>query len=433
MTAIGNHSHAMGTGEALHMGARMMIGYCQWKMNLSDATSAAGSVLQQIAAINVLGVKVAQGMATNGGVFTDKQRAALAAYTDDVPYGEDDILVDAYAAATQPTSEGTLVFEDAVDQPYKSGTVALVYRATIAGKRVVVKIVRRGIAKRLREAIESMEKLYWFAAWIPSVKAMNIGAVLEDNQRSILQQTDCRTELENLQKMKRQFEHTDYVLIPEAYPAFTERDSRVLVMDYVDGMRLDDITESDYDAYATLVAQLQAKMLLYDRFYHADLHAGNMRFIRDADGTLKLGVFDFGITGETDDRQRDTVLSLLANVNDNSSSESAYAFASTLLDKAVEPPERAASLTPKERTEIITACLPVVRDTMHGSAGVQIDHINQINALLSRKKLRIAHTFCKLQMALLAIGGVCSRLQGDTPSLVRLRQATQGIGDLLGM
>ena len=415
------------------MGARMVVGYCQWKMNLSSAATAAGAVLQQIAATNVLGVKVAQGIAANGGILTDQQRAALAAYTDDVPYGEEDISSDAYAAATRPTSEGTLVFEDPVDKPYKSGTVALVYRATIGGKHVVVKIVRRGIAERLRAAIASMEKLHWLAAWGPGVRAMNIGAVLEDNRRCILQQTDCRMELDNLQKMRRQFEHTDYVVIPEAYPGFTERDPRVLVMDYVDGLCLDDVAESDHDAYARLLAQLQAKTLLYDKFYHADLHAGNMRFMRDADGTLKLGVFDFGITGETDDGQRDTLLSLLAHVNERNNSESAYAFASTLLDKAVEPPELAAGLTPTERTEMITVCLPVIRDMTHGTEGVQSRHILRINALLGRKKLRIAHTFCKLQMALLAVGGVSSRLQGDTPSLVRLRQATQSIGDLLAM
>ena len=414
----------------------------QYKMNLRSKLSCIKYVASELSAINPLYIKILQSLATNGALFSIQEREYLVQYTDDVPY--DSKNLDESFREHLPTTE---IICGAV--PIKAGTVAVVYEGELVAdppKKIVVKVLRKNIQQDLLKALSEIETLLRCINWIPVTKAMNIVSIIEENRTALLSQTNFKQEIENIERMQEQCKHTDYVKIPKVYKKYTESCPEMIVMEYIEGKRIEDVSTASTEIYSKLLAQFQIKTTLFNRFYHGDLHSGNIIFIGDNDNSTdndkgtdndnsknsdddiakyKLGIIDFGLMGEASQHEQEVIYNLLKSLENKINN--GYDTSVLVLDSLTEPAHIVKTMSPKDRKIIINALQKVVEEAIYGENGLQSEHLYGINKCLIKYKLCLARFFCKMHMAMMAIDSVTHRLNSRQSHLQNLRMASDEI------
>jgi predicted unusual protein kinase regulating ubiquinone biosynthesis (AarF/ABC1/UbiB family) len=253
----------------------------------------------RLSGVNIFYVKIFQMLSTNAFIFTDSEIALLARFTEDVPYDTVDINNSFRETLASIATQSPEMAIELVNHslPIKSGTMSLVYEGRMRDRRVVIKVRRNGADAAMREAFANFDTLLRVLTWLSSVRNLNLHEILAENRDSLLGQTDFSREASDAQRMQHNFRNLDYVVVPTVYPRFTDANPAMIVMDYIDGSTIEDIAPGDRDEYAVLFARFVSKCLFFDRFFHADLHPGNIRFMLD-EGVKRLGIIDFGIMGE---------------------------------------------------------------------------------------------------------------------------------------
>jgi predicted unusual protein kinase regulating ubiquinone biosynthesis (AarF/ABC1/UbiB family) len=120
---------------------------------------------------------------------------------------------------------------------------------------------------------------------------------------------DFEQEARAAARIARQLGVRSDVRIPAVLGEWSTR--RVLVMEYVDGMRLDDpdaLRAAGFDPVrlARTLVEVFAEQMLVHGFFHADPHPGNLRVAPDG----RLVLLDFGLTKELPRDFRAAVLEL---------------------------------------------------------------------------------------------------------------------------
>lgn len=253
----------------------------------------------RLSGVNIFYIKIFQMLSTNAFIFTDSEIALLARFTEEVPYDTYDINNSFRETLASIATQYPEMAVEMVNHslPIKSGTMSLVYEGRMGDRRVIIKVRRNEADASLRKAFANFDTLLRVMTWFSSIRNLNLHEILAENRDSLLGQTDFLRELSDAQRMQHNFRNLDYIVIPTVYPEFTITNPTMIVMDYIDGCTIDDIATGDRDEYALLFARFVSKCLFFDRFFHADLHPGNIRFISNR-GKKQLGIIDFGIMGE---------------------------------------------------------------------------------------------------------------------------------------
>jgi predicted unusual protein kinase regulating ubiquinone biosynthesis (AarF/ABC1/UbiB family) len=196
---------------------------------------------------------------------------------------------------------------DTIDPlPLAAASLGQVHRATLAGREVVVKVLRPGIeatiASDLRVARWLLRRV---AARLHPPHLAGLNSVLDEFERRVGDEMDFRQEARFAKAIRGNFAKVPSVRVPEIVDGLTRR--RTLVMEFVDGTRidrLDDMVTSGQLAPERIlrtVMELYVQMMLVDGLFHADPHPGNI--LVDAEGRVVL--LDFGMVVEvpTDTRR----------------------------------------------------------------------------------------------------------------------------------
>lgn len=106
-------------------------------------------------------------------------------------------------------------------------------------------------------------------------------------------ETDYGQEAENLRIARAAFGEEEGIVIPSVHPEFSTR--RVLTMDYVDGVHLEDFLQGDpsqelRDRFGERMTLVSARLQYARSMVYADPQPGNYFFMPDG----RLGVVDFG-------------------------------------------------------------------------------------------------------------------------------------------
>jgi predicted unusual protein kinase regulating ubiquinone biosynthesis (AarF/ABC1/UbiB family) len=149
------------------------------------------------------------------------------------------------------------------------------------------------------------------------IEQYKIKDLIEKNKRMITEQVDFKKEVENMIKMKENCKGMKYIKIPQVYPYFTEKYPDVIIMEYIDGMKIQDILEEDYESFANILLKFGFITSLFHGLAHGDLHAGNILFIKDEldqKSRFKLGILDFGIMYQINDYFRNIILEITCDL-----------------------------------------------------------------------------------------------------------------------
>ena len=262
------------------------------------------NITKKLEKINIVYVKVFQSLCLEQGILTDIEKDYLMKYTDSVPYSNDE--VDFEILETLEKDFG-IVIENKT--PINSGIVGVVFKGVNKkdnDKRVVVKMLKRGIVEKYHNAYNDLESLVKYLQWVPYVNSINYIKMIGDSKESILNQTDFTKECYNIEYFNKKYENNKEFVLPEVYSSVTHAHNNVIVMTDITGLRYNDIKDFDDNVkyhFAKLLNKFGLLSILFHSCINGDFHAGNIFFYVDekedlSSNTLseyKLGVIDYGL------------------------------------------------------------------------------------------------------------------------------------------
>ena len=199
------------------------------------------------------------------------------------------------------------IFASFEESPIGRASLAVVHRATLPNGRVVaVKVLRPGVAEVLATDVTLMRPLLdLLAGRVGLASASQLVRILASFKEQIAEELDLRNEMRAMRYFRDvgTAEGLDLVAVPEPVPQLSGE--RVLTMEYLDGVPIDDRAGAAKLGFVSrpLVEQLVRGWflsVLRDGIFHGDVHAGNLLFLRDG----RVGVLDFGIVGRLDAETR---------------------------------------------------------------------------------------------------------------------------------
>ena len=209
------------------------------------------------------------------------------------------------------------LFAEFSKESLATASIAQVHEAKlISGERVAVKVQKEGIADTLEEDIAIMKHLVsQIHKHNEDFRKYNLPGMIDEFDHSIHIELDFINELVNMNQLDVNFSEDETVHIPIAYSDYST--SKVLTMEFIDGTKLHDVSESDSEEFdkpllAKRLVDSFMKQVLIDGFFHADPHAGNVIILDDN----VLCYIDLGSVGILDDDFRKDLCDLLMLIAD---------------------------------------------------------------------------------------------------------------------
>jgi ubiquinone biosynthesis protein len=189
-------------------------------------------------------------------------------------------------------------FADFDATPLASASVAQVHTAVLhTGESVIVKVLRPDIEDRIRSDIGLLYELARFAErfW-NDAKRLRVIDVVAEFERTTLDELDLVREAANAAKLRRNFENSKLIYIPEIHWSLTRK--KVMVMERIHGIPVGEIEQlkaggADFKVLAERGVEIFFTQVFRDNFFHADMHPGNI-FVDLPDKYIAV---DFGIVG----------------------------------------------------------------------------------------------------------------------------------------
>jgi predicted unusual protein kinase regulating ubiquinone biosynthesis (AarF/ABC1/UbiB family) len=376
---------------------------------------------KRLANVNILYVKVFQAIALNNSLIDENINNTLLKFTDSAPWTRDDIDVDTLNALKE---DQQLVICDGIYNPINSGMISLVFKATRISdnSNVIIKIKRRMIERKLKDAIDNLMFFMNFLSFFSLVKQYQLAEVVNKNIDIIKHQVNFDEEVQNIVKIKTNCINLKYVKIPEVFKEVTDKYPNVILMEQIDGVPINKVKEEDYNEFAKSVLKFGFVTTLLHGITHGDLHSGNILFIKDDNDKKykhKIGVLDFGIIYEIDSQFKGVLFDVLTEMFNNPPEVTA----TKLLDSGlIEPLELVKSLSIEHRTNIINLGSKMINDTLNNP-----NNANQIqlykfmsefkkyisNPEIASLGLRPSDNFVKTQLVLAMAHGITLTLCKD--------------------
>ncbi|MEA2478315.1 MAG: hypothetical protein QOJ07_237 [Thermoleophilaceae bacterium] len=184
------------------------------------------------------------------------------------------------------------VFDEFEEEALAAASIGQVYRAKLHDGRVVaVKVQYPNVAQAVRADMQNLGLLLRAARTMaPGIDAKAMAAEIRER---IYEELDYEHEAQAQRQMARLWRRHPFVVIPDVVTRLSRE--RVLVTEWVDGERFDDVRErprAERDRFAEIVFRFFVGGLYRTGFISGDPHPGN--FLLQDDG--RVAFLDFGMT-----------------------------------------------------------------------------------------------------------------------------------------
>ncbi len=202
------------------------------------------------------------------------------------------------------------LFERFDEQPLASASIAQVHAAVLnSGENVVVKVLRPDIMPVIKRDISLLYIIAELAAKYSSqLRRLRPVEVIAEYEKTILDEMDLLREAANASQLRRNFEGSNDLYVPEIYWDYVRKN--VLVMERIYGTPIRDIAalkaqNTDLKRLAAMGVEIFFTQVFSHNFFHADMHPGNIFVDTEKPDHPKYIAVDFGIMGtlsQTDKR-----------------------------------------------------------------------------------------------------------------------------------
>ncbi|MGM8931857.1 ubiquinone biosynthesis regulatory protein kinase UbiB [Salinicola halophyticus] len=186
-------------------------------------------------------------------------------------------------------------------EPMASASIAQVHAAELhSGEQVVVKIIRPGIDRIMREDIGLLYTFARLMRRIPEARRLRPVEVIKDYEATLFDELDLNKEAANTSQLKRNFLSSPLLYVPTIHWSLTHR--QVMVQERINGIPVADIDAlraqgTDLKKLAERGVEIFFTQVFRDNFFHADMHPGNIFVSRENPTEPRYIAIDCGIVG----------------------------------------------------------------------------------------------------------------------------------------
>lgn len=252
-------------------------------------------------------VKFGQMLSTRRDLLADDIAAELALLQDSVPPFSSAAAIEIIEQSLGDQLAN--LFARFEVEPLAAASIAQVHTAQLhSEEEVVVKVLRPGIEQTIERDISLMHLIATMATWFWSDgKRMRAKEVVIEYEKTIYDELDMQREAANAQLMRKNFENSNELYIPEVYWDYTR--DRVLVLERISGVPISEIDELNrigvnIEKLAERCVNIFFTQVFRDNFFHADMHPGNIFVSREAPHDPHCIAVDFGIVGTLTEQDR---------------------------------------------------------------------------------------------------------------------------------
>ncbi len=253
-------------------------------------------------------VKFGQSLSTRQDLLPADIGHELAKLQDEVPpFPAEQALETVQRAFGQPASE---VFASFESEALAAASIAQVHAARLhTGEDVVVKLLRPGVRGRIEQDLEVMYALarlawrYW-----PEARRLRPIDVVAEYEKTILDELDLQREAANASQLRRHWQDSPMIYVPQVYWDFCRPE--VMVLERIRGIPIDDreaLRQAGVNIPKLAVngVEIFFTQVFRDNFFHADMHPGNIFVDASDPENPRYAAVDFGIVGSLEDRDRE--------------------------------------------------------------------------------------------------------------------------------
>jgi len=384
-----------------------------------NAEKAVISIAEQLSQINIIYVKFLQAISASTGIIDNDTKQRLAQYADNVPYKKEDLDF-TFLRELQETG----IYLKST-KPVNAGLIAVVFRASDKNdKHYAIKVKRKNIYQTMMNSIREVEWIIGKLMDYEFFRKINLKQHFERNRHILFEQMDFENEVEHIKTFRTNFENVDNIIIPNVYEEYTQKNANIIVMDFIEGMKLNELEPEDKIHFCKAVAKFGIKSMFFDGVYHGDMHQGNIFFIMDEEKekeeekeekeekeakVYKLGIIDFGIVGKLtreDQNKFYEFLQLLYSEEFDETAEYIY-------DNIIVPEEKKKEIGEETKKELLATISKIMEKSMREKFTSTKD-IYDINCILSQYKLELDAFFSDAQLALIVNNTLCNNLANES-------------------
>jgi len=312
----------------------------------------ARKVLDTFISLGPVYIKLGQWLSSRADILPQPYLEELSKLQDCVPSAPFDQVKPIIEKELGPIDEKF----DAIDpNPISGASLGQVYRGSISGKQIVVKVKRPGIEKVVAKDLQVLKKVLPLALrFVDPNLRYSAKAMLSQFIETIHEEMDYTNELLNLKQIKHDMASSGKVIVPFVYDDYSSKN--VLTMEYLPGIKVTDVKALnergiDREQLVIDVHKVFFTMLLKHSIFHADPHPGNISVTDDG----KLILYDYGMVGRINNETRFRLIRLyLALVEKNPSR-----VVNAMIDLSM--------LTPGYNREVIEKGIELSIRAMHGN------------------------------------------------------------------
>ena len=260
---------------------------------------------------NIFFIKAMQTLSSDNVHLSSKVQTYMDRMSDNVPYNDSDFDITEIEQLLQTINIKLNVI------PIASGTIAIVFKGYDNDREYAIKIKRTNIKNKMIDSIDNMHKMIILLNNIPQLKKYNLVTHYDNTIQYMYEQLDFNKEWDNINTVYNYNKRIESYIIPQPYFKYiTESNNNIIIMDFVNGIKLKDVLYEDKDKFCELISKFGIKSMFFDGHVHGDLHQGNCRFVideEDKENREKIIVYDFGILCKISKEEQDILFRFYKN------------------------------------------------------------------------------------------------------------------------
>ena len=194
------------------------------------------------------------------------------------------------------------VYERFDNEPLAAASIAQLHTAKLkAGTEVIVKVLRPGVEEQIERdlgvlrMVAGLADRYWEHG-----KRLRPLEVVDEYEHTIIDELDLMREAANTAQLKRNFQGSEMLYVPEIYWDYCRPE--VLVQERIFGTPISDMETlraagTNIQLLAENGVEIFFTQVFRHNFFHADMHPGNIFVLHDDPAKPKYAAVDFGIVG----------------------------------------------------------------------------------------------------------------------------------------
>jgi len=279
---------------------RFLIFLLPWNWFAKNRAPRGRRLREALEELGPIFIKFGQMLSTRKDLLPEEIAEELSSLQDNVPPFDGkkarQLIEQAYGVSIEE------YFDDFDPTPLASASIAQVHTAKLKdGKDVVIKVLRPNILPVIKRDIALLFIIARLAErYSKDARRLRAVEIVEEYEKTILDELDLMREAANASQLRRNFEGSKQLYIPEIYWDYTRRN--VMAMERIHGVSMSNIEQMKADGIdmkylSELGVEIFFKQVFTHNFFHADMHPGNIFIDTSHPAQAKYIAVDFGICG----------------------------------------------------------------------------------------------------------------------------------------